>query len=202
MFRKLIGAFVGLATVLCVMGQSSTAVATPFRVDFVLSPLLTGDFQYDFTLTLDNNDGSWSLGQQFDWFSFGNQTDAGASGGAFGTWTWLSSPSGFFRTASSGGANGPTLCWGATSCSFSDGGYVPTFVGQSISWSGFSSIDLSSNGILWSNLTTSGPNFAIFASANNLTAPEPSTLALFATGLGLLAFLGWRRRGAAWVKAA
>ena len=32
--------------------------------------------------------------------------------------------------------------------------------------------------------------------------PEPSTLALFATGLALLAFLGWRRRGAAWVKAA
>ncbi len=33
-------------------------------------------------------------------------------------------------------------------------------------------------------------------------APEPSTLALFATGLALLGFLGWRRRGAAWVKAA
>jgi hypothetical protein len=32
--------------------------------------------------------------------------------------------------------------------------------------------------------------------------PEPSTLTLFATGLALLAFLGWRRRGAAWVKAA
>ncbi len=32
--------------------------------------------------------------------------------------------------------------------------------------------------------------------------PEPSTLALFATGLALLGFLGWRRRGAAWVKAA
>ena len=33
-------------------------------------------------------------------------------------------------------------------------------------------------------------------------APEPSTLALFATGLALLAFLGWRRRGAVQVKAA
>jgi hypothetical protein len=32
--------------------------------------------------------------------------------------------------------------------------------------------------------------------------PEPSTLALFATGLALLAFLGWRRRRAAWVTAA
>jgi hypothetical protein len=33
-------------------------------------------------------------------------------------------------------------------------------------------------------------------------APEPSTLALFATGLALLGFLGWRRRGTMWVKAA
>ncbi len=33
-------------------------------------------------------------------------------------------------------------------------------------------------------------------------APEPSTLALFATGLALLGFLGWRRRGSVQVKAA
>jgi hypothetical protein len=32
--------------------------------------------------------------------------------------------------------------------------------------------------------------------------PEPSTLALFATGLALLAFFGWRRRGAVQVTAA
>jgi hypothetical protein len=33
-------------------------------------------------------------------------------------------------------------------------------------------------------------------------APEPSTLALFATGLALLGFLGWRRRGVVQVGAA
>ncbi len=33
-------------------------------------------------------------------------------------------------------------------------------------------------------------------------APEPSTLALFATGLALLAFIGWRRRRVVQVKAA
>ncbi|MCZ6860062.1 MAG: PEP-CTERM sorting domain-containing protein [Alphaproteobacteria bacterium] len=35
----------------------------------------------------------------------------------------------------------------------------------------------------------------VLAALNSI--PEPSTLALFATGLALLAFLGWRRRGAA-----
>jgi len=36
---------------------------------------------------------------------------------------------------------------------------------------------------------------------STISIPEPSTLALFATGLALLGFLGWRRRGAMWVKA-
>ncbi len=56
-----------------------------------------------------------------------------------------------------------------------------------------------------------GNEFIIFGQSNvagsfpTLTvseAPEPSTLALFATGLALLAFLGWRRRRSAWVRAA
>ncbi len=40
----------------------------------------------------------------------------------------------------------------------------------------------------------------VLAALNSI--PEPSTLALFATGLALLAFLGWRRRGAVQVRAA
>ncbi len=38
--------------------------------------------------------------------------------------------------------------------------------------------------------------------AISVAAPEPSTLALFATGLALLGFLGWRRRGSVQVRAA
>ncbi len=52
-----------------------------------------------------------------------------------------------------------------------------------------------------------GGSFNIFSLDNIVvteatSAPEPSTLALFATGLALLAFLGWRRRGSVQVKAA
>ncbi len=45
----------------------------------------------------------------------------------------------------------------------------------------------------------------ITGSASNWTVtpvPEPSTLSLVATGLALLAFLGWRRRGSVQLKAA
>ncbi len=43
-----------------------------------------------------------------------------------------------------------------------------------------------------------------FTSYNRVAAvgPEPSTLALFATGLALLGFIGWRRRGSKWLRAA
>ena len=40
-----------------------------------------------------------------------------------------------------------------------------------------------------------------FEMVTPLAAPEPSTLALFATGLALLAFIGWRRRRAVQVGA-
>ncbi len=39
-----------------------------------------------------------------------------------------------------------------------------------------------------------GVVYAVFTQVDDVQIPEPSTLAFFATGLALLAFLGWRRR--------
>ncbi len=58
-------------------------------------------------------------------------------------------------------------------------------------------IDVTNGAVNVIGLTTRGMDALAF-----VNIPEPSTLALFATGLALLAFLGWRRRKAVQVKAA
>ncbi len=50
-------------------------------------------------------------------------------------------------------------------------------------------------------VNSSGVAFSL-SGDTSASAPEPSTLALFATGLALLGFIGWRRRGVVRVKAA
>ena len=65
--------------------------------------------------------------------------------------------------------------------------------------------DMVFNTVIISSLNdTSVAGFGDGWGIDNLTieAPEPSTLALFATGLTLLAFFGWRRRGSVQSKAA
>ena len=45
---------------------TAPASATPFTVYYDVTDL-GGSYQYDIDVVLDNNDGSWSSGQEFDW---------------------------------------------------------------------------------------------------------------------------------------
>lgn len=170
-----------------------SAHATPLRMDYTTTALGGGTYHYDFTLTLDNHDSSWAAGNTWDWINFGDTDfdastyvgfDIDGSGGVSADWTTLSAPSGFsIGGPSGGGHNGPYLQFGS---SVLLPGWMPTFVGESISWSGTSGVFIPSGDLYWSSLVTGGgASTVMFEQANQapIAAPEPPLLALIGAGL-------------------
>ncbi len=58
--------------ILSIFFAASFSGATPLRLEYSVEDLGTGLFQYEFSLILDNNDGSWFSGQGFNWIIFGD----------------------------------------------------------------------------------------------------------------------------------
>ncbi len=172
---------------------TAPASATPFTVYYDVTDL-GGSYQYDIDVVLDNNDGSWSAGQEFDWFSFGNQTDAYGIEGAFGDPVVSGAPAEFAFTPTSGGANGPSLCVGG--CGVGDGGYVPS-LNETFSFTIVASAFLDAGELLWSNLSASAGNYSQFNVAvlgdPVSEVPLPAGALLFLTGLGGAAAAGRKR---------
>jgi hypothetical protein len=119
-------------------------------LDYVVTDTGQGVFQYDFTLTLTDPDGSWQPGQGFGWFIFGDALRMtspiddfymDASQFPVGPWTGLSS--------SVGEHNGPT---------FSNvlDMWVPFGIGDNLQWTGFSTVFLDQDQLLFSSILTSG----------------------------------------------
>ena len=60
----------GVIAVLALLGLSP-ANAVPFTLDYSVTPA-GANYQYNFSLVLDNNDSSWVAGQQFNWLVVGD----------------------------------------------------------------------------------------------------------------------------------
>ena len=171
----------------CFIGAAN---ATPLTMSFDTTDL-GGKYQYDFTLTLDNHDNSWVSGNQWDWIIFGdtdsdnNYIGFDTNGGLlWGTdWTTLSSSSSISSISiSAGDHNGPYLAISTQGMMLP--GWLPTFVGESISWSGTSSVYIPSDELRWSSLIVGGGAEAVhFEQANQVSVPEPGTFALIASGV-------------------
>ena len=130
-----------------------------------------GTFQYDFTWTLTNDDGTYLPGQGFNWIIFG---DASSSTSTLDDFVLLSetfpNPNLGF-TFSSGGHNGPTFL---DTVNISTDGWIPTGVGDSVMWSGTSLHNVPNGAILFSSLIpingANAPNFQVALEV----VPEPA----------------------------
>lgn len=154
-----------ISVLILLLSLSGMGNATPIALDYEVSDLGGGLFDYEFTLELDNNDGSWATGQGWRWFIFGDALSSSSPLTDFigdtndlpvGPWSGFSS--------SSGGHNGPTF---ANVMDY----WVPTAIGETLSWSGTSTADLAQGGLLFSTIagTLSQAVAADFEVANRVS---------------------------------
>ena len=172
-----------LAFIMC---MPFSAMATPLTMEYAVTDLGTGLYQYDFELILDNHDGTWVSGNEWDWIIFGDvpYDDRPSPIADFSNFVATDLPTGSFLTGSSGGHNGPTLAIGDNSVSLP--GWTPTAIGESLLWSGTSATFLDQSELLWSSLITGGgAQYVSFEVANlvSYTAPAPTVLGLMSIGL-------------------
>lgn len=165
------------------ISYTGSVSATPLSLDYSISNAGGGLYQYDFSLVVDNNDGSWTAGDNFNWIIVG---DCGPScPSPLANWNWLSSSEpGFQLSISSGGHNGPTLI--DTTPTVSEGGWYTFAIGDTLNFSGTSSAYLGQGEMLWSNLYRGAGDTSTLANfeVGNLTSvPEPATLILLSLGL-------------------
>ena len=163
MFRKLIGACVGLA----MMGMAGTAHAVPLT----------------YTITFN---GGVSIGLTTGSFSLVSPTLSGVN--PLATFSATATTTGNVWTFDMAGPSDVTF----TSFAIDDGVDIVALsirmVDSLAPFGNGAALELRTD-FIWFGPGPAG-SYSISA------APEPSTLALFATGLALLGFMGWRRRRA------
>lgn len=175
MSKRFLRTIIAVAPILTVAAFPGGAEATPLTLDYTATDIGGGLFDYEFFLTLDNNDNTWGAGQGWGWLIFGDQEAAASPLTSFigdsgdlpiGPWTFYASTSGFH--------NGPTL--GAVTDK-----WVPANVGDSLFWSGTSTANLGQGEMLWSTLLFNGGAVGADFTVANLI-PEPTSLSLLAFG--------------------
>ena len=155
---------------------AGNAHATPLTMEYTVTDLGGGLYDYEFYFTLDNHDNSWQDGMGWGWVIIGDAQSqasplydwAGDMGDMpVGPWTYWSSSGGYH--------NGPTL------------GYVldywaPHNVGEQLFFSGTSTVLLHEGEMLWSSLVTEGGAQGVNWEVAHYIVPAPAALPLLAAG--------------------
>lgn len=147
---------------------------------------LGGSYHYDFKLVLTNNDNSFLPGHGFNWITFGDVFNAPSTLPDFVLISETFPNPNMVFTFSSGGHNGPTFL---DVVNFATNGWLPTGVGDFVTWEGTSAFNVPDGQLLFSTLIPiNGATPTSFKAA--IPVPEPGLTMLLATS----AFLGLIRR--------
>ena len=161
------------------------AQAGVLTLSYSTSDIGGGLYQYDFVLRVTNQDGTYTVGDNYNWIIFGDVPFGNTSPiSDFAVISESFSNPDVYFTSSSGGHNGPTWI-DAIDINAADAGWVPTGVNDFVTWSGTSSTNVT-QGLQWSNLGGSFRHDFL----NARYVPEPTSIAIFGS-IGLIAF---RRR--------
>lgn len=160
---------------------ATPSFSTPLSLNYQITPTIDDKYEYSFSLILDNNDDSWSLGQGFGWLVFGDSQIINTSPFAdfkqtnyllaeMGPWTKIEQ--------TTGGHNGPNFAYVLDL-------WYPTTIGDMLSWSGTSKTLLAPGSLLFSTIQGT-PDIvrANFEVATDTTpVPEPTTIILLTIGI-------------------
>jgi len=197
-------AWLVLVIILSLFFVSTPSSATPLRMEYSVTQLGTMSFQYNFSLILDNNDGTWFSGQGFNWIIFGDNLSAYDSSPLR---SFVGNPAdlpiGPFNhySSCSGDHSGPTLL--NYNSSTGEGiPWIPSFLGESLHWSGTSTRNLQQGSLLFSNMWGNVESEGITSDTTNpahrevayRVAPVPIPPSVWLLGSGLIGLIGLRRK--------
>lgn len=173
---------------------SGTSRADVLDLFYMKNDVGGGMFQYDFKLIVANDDGSYLIGQGFNWIIFG---DVPAAESTLPDFLLINEtfPNPIMSFSFSGGGhNGPTFI---DSVNLGTDGWIPLGLGDFVTWSGTSTHDVPDGDLLFSTLVAlNGATNTNFKPAERIfSVPEPSGICLLATLLGLGIVVSRRRGG-------